>query len=111
MDFINSYLPQMGAVGLMLAGLLIFSKYMFNYIMTQVKENSAENKKLEADFRNYVMEQSRISFEIVSKNTEIYKKLMEFLSSQFTEYIDKKIDETKRMSEALIEFIKEKENK
>lgn len=106
MEFMNSYLPQLGAIGLMLFGLIVFSKYMFNYIMTQVKENTAENKRLEAEFRDYLIEQSKMSFDVISKNTLIYEKLMDFFSYKFTEYLNEKINETKKMSDAVISTIK-----
>jgi len=88
-DFSN-VLIQMGAVGLMLAVLLFFAKYLFTYVMDLTKKQNEENKILEAQFRDYLIATAKEYQNIIEKNTVIFEKLLIFLETDLKVFISER---------------------
>lgn len=82
MELIDNSLIQMGAIGITLLGLIYFSRYMFVYLMKQMKQQSDENKALEKAFRDYLLNNSKEHHMIIERNTEVNERLVELISTQ-----------------------------
>ncbi len=106
MEMFNEWLVQLGGVGLMLVILIVFSRYLFSYVMQQVKENAEENKRLENKFRDYLMDESKRNYEVIANNTKTFENLADFFNHKYTEYFDEKVKEQKGLNEAILEALK-----
>ncbi len=81
----NIYLNG-GAWGLMLLGLVWFSKILFRWMMKQIdefkhmiNELQEENKRLESDFREYLIETAKEHHEVIKANTDVHNKIVKVL--------------------------------
>ncbi len=77
MDIANNYFIQLGALGIIILGLMYFSKYLFTYVMKQMQDQIAENKKLETEFRDFLLKNSAEHLIIIQRNTEAYERLID----------------------------------
>lgn len=105
MEIFNQLFVQLGAIGLMLFGLIWFSRYLFKYMMGQVKEINKENKVLEAEFRDYLIQQSKEHHELLEKNTEAFTRLINFFEGSFVNYLKERSERQREQNEAIEDLI------
>ncbi len=91
MEFIQNVFVQFGALGLLLAIILWYSFYQMKFTMTQLKENHEvtkkrldnliqENKKIESEFRQYLMGNSKEQINIIKENTLAINRVLDFFN-------------------------------
>jgi len=77
MEMINNGLTQFGAVGLMVVGLIWFTKFLITYNFNQLTTQQNEYKLLEKEFRTHLTDNEKLLLSITEKNTEAFNKTSE----------------------------------
>lgn len=80
-SIIESQLLQAGAFGVIIIGLFYFSRYMFVKTMKQMEALINDNKNLEKEFREHLLDNSREHHEIIKNNTEAFKELIDVIAA------------------------------
>ncbi len=91
MEFIQNTFAQFGALGLLLLIVLWYSFNQIKFSMAQLKENHEvtkkrldnlieENKKIESEFRQYLMDNSKEQINVIKENTLVINRVLDFLN-------------------------------
>lgn len=107
MEIFNNYIVQLGAIGMMIAGLVWFSRTMFKYVMDELKKSSDENKQLEIEFRDYLIQRSKEQLDLIEKNTQAFTRLISFLESGFAGYFKERTKAQKELNSELKSMVNE----
>lgn len=86
----DNFFIQLGAVGVIVLGLLWFSRYLFQYVMRTLKENAEENKKLESEFRDYLIAQAKEHHAIIERNTNVLDRLLRLIDDRLLKHFDER---------------------
>lgn len=87
MEIFNNFLVQLGAIGIMIVGLIWFSKRMINHVMQELRSETERNKQLEQEFRDYLKEETKEHHELIKKNTEAFQRFISLMEGGFMEYL------------------------
>lgn len=94
MEILNNYIVQLGAIGLIILGLVWFAKTMlqmfienFKETELQIKDKTTETSKLEKEFRVFLQDAFAKNQQIVKENSEAFRELSSAIYTQ-TAYLE-----------------------
>lgn len=105
MEIFNEYFVQLGAVGLMLFGLIWLNFKFIKHFLEQTKESISENKALEAEFRGHLILQAKEHHIVIKNNTEAFTRLIDFFEGSFGDYLQKRTEAQREQSQELRRLI------
>jgi len=85
----NSFFLNLGATGVMIAGLVWFSKRMFTEFLRKYSELEKKYESLEIKFQDYLIGTAKEHHEIIRNNTEAYTKFTEMISAYLKRVVAK----------------------
>ena len=91
MEIFENVLVQLGAVGVMLTGLLFFAKYMIMFFMDRYQEEIKENKRIEMSFRDYLIENAKEMQTLMHQNAETNREIIKVFADNLK--INRKMSE------------------
>jgi len=83
-EFYKEILKTAGAYGMMLIGLVWFSKFLFTEQVRRSAELDKKHETLEIEFREYLKNMVKEQHEIIEANTNAYNKFMSMIETYLT---------------------------
>jgi len=80
-SIINNTLLQLGAIGMLIAALTMFSIYLVKFVMKQIsikdeelKDKENENRKIESEYRDYLRTDHVEMRKVIERNADIVQE-------------------------------------
>jgi hypothetical protein len=87
-QFIQEAIPQLGAIGIMLAGAFFLVKKLLAFNYKQLEEKEVKIGELNEQFNKYLIDTQAKLLEIISKNTDSYEKMIASYDKNTNNIID-----------------------
>ncbi len=97
MESFNDFFVQLGAIGLLLFGLIWFSQYLFKYMMESLKTKTEENKELDEELRSYLLTHAKEHHELIRQNTEVFAVLINLIEVKLEHYFEEKNERAEQL--------------
>lgn len=78
-EVVSNAWTELGAIGFMIVGLVVFAIYMFKMIVKIMKDEQKKNDDLTKEYLDYVKKEAVENRAVIKMNAEINKKLIESL--------------------------------